>query len=295
MSSADVGAKGKDPTTEAKPVASGAVPPLMTMGTTSSADGTIIHYDVCGAEGAPLAMLLVHGWSCNRSHWDAQVNGLIEAGGGPDRCRVVRVDIAGHGASEARIDWSIAAFGADVAAVADALSLDTVVLVGHSLGGMVILEAARLLGRRVVGLVGVETLSHVDVCDMKPDWVEAKIAQLHSDFHAAMSSSVDRGFLPDSNPEAKKRVLEDFLNARPEAVIPTYPLIYSYDARPGLEDLSVPLVLMNKNDTQIESTRSRVKNFQFVNLGDVGHFPMLEKPEAFTEELKRVVAGLIGN
>ena len=38
----------------------------------ASADGVMIHYEVVGA-GEP-ALVLVHGWSCDRSYWKAQVD-----------------------------------------------------------------------------------------------------------------------------------------------------------------------------------------------------------------------------
>ena len=48
-------------------------------------------------------------------------------------------------------------------AVVEALGLDRVVLLGHSLGGSVIVEAARRLAGRVVRLVGVDTWSAIGV------------------------------------------------------------------------------------------------------------------------------------
>jgi pimeloyl-ACP methyl ester carboxylesterase len=67
---------------------------------------------------------------------------------------VVTVDLAGHGESDSgRQDWSIAAFGSDVATVVDQLALEDVVPVGHSMGGDVILEAAGRLPGRVSGLI----------------------------------------------------------------------------------------------------------------------------------------------
>ena len=66
-----------------------------------SADGAEIAYDVCG-EGTP-ALVFVHGWSGNRSHWDPQLGAFAP------RHTVVRVDLAGHGESSAtRTRWTVA-------------------------------------------------------------------------------------------------------------------------------------------------------------------------------------------
>ena len=51
---------------------------------------------------------------------------------------MVAIDLAGHGDSGVnRENWAIANFGADVAAVAHALQLEDIVLVGHSMGGQI--------------------------------------------------------------------------------------------------------------------------------------------------------------
>ncbi len=117
-----------------------------------STDGTRIAYELIGA-GRP-ALVLVHGWSCDRTNWNAQLESLSR------NFTVVTVDLAGHGESECgREAWSIAAFGSDVALVVTLTGLEDVVLVGHSMGGDVILEAARRLSTRVRGLIWVDTYS----------------------------------------------------------------------------------------------------------------------------------------
>jgi pimeloyl-ACP methyl ester carboxylesterase len=96
-----------------------------------STDGTRIAYELIGA-GRP-ALVLVHGWSCDRTYWNAQLESLSRD------FTVVTVDLAGHGESECgREAWSIAAFGYDVALVVALNGLEDVVLVGHSMGGDVI-------------------------------------------------------------------------------------------------------------------------------------------------------------
>src|SRR5215211_3854187 len=79
-------------------------------GVVTSRDGIPLAFEVHGA-GAP-AVVLVHGWSCDRSYWDGQVGPLAA------RYRTVAVDLAGHGESgSGRRAWTMAAFGEDVVAV----------------------------------------------------------------------------------------------------------------------------------------------------------------------------------
>ena len=100
-----------------------------------SSDGLKIHAESWGS-GEPV-IVFVHGWSCDRGYWSAQVKDLV------GDYRVVTIDLAGHGQSAAgRKAYSIEAFGQDVAAVLSEWDLANVILVGHSMGGAVIAEAA---------------------------------------------------------------------------------------------------------------------------------------------------------
>ncbi|MCM8922155.1 MAG: alpha/beta hydrolase, partial [Candidatus Thiodiazotropha sp.] len=54
------------------------------------------------------------------------------------------------------------AFGEDVRAVVEATESEQVILIGHSMGGAVIAEAAHLMPKRVKGLIGVDTLGNVE-------------------------------------------------------------------------------------------------------------------------------------
>src|SRR5882762_1596697 len=144
---------GGNPSAGAGPGAAGsgspAGPPGGTVdGIVASADGVDIHYRVEGA-GSP-AVVLIHGWAGDASIWAGQVKELGASH------TVVTIDLAGHGASgRNRAAWTVPAFAEDVRAVVEKLDLKRVVLVGHSMSGYVILEAARLMPDRIAALVPV--------------------------------------------------------------------------------------------------------------------------------------------
>ena len=96
--------------------------------TLRSADGTAIVYESFGS-GEP-ALVLVHGWTNNRTFWRPHVEALARSH------RVVTLDLAGFGDSGAsRSDWTMELFGEDVAAVVRALPESDIVAVGFSMGG----------------------------------------------------------------------------------------------------------------------------------------------------------------
>ena len=84
------------------------------------------------------------------------------------------VYLAGHGESAlGRKDWSIAAYGGDGAAVVKKLDLTRVILIGHSMGGDVIAEAARQLLGRVAGMIFVDVYKQLG-SGRRPESVQSR-------------------------------------------------------------------------------------------------------------------------
>jgi pimeloyl-ACP methyl ester carboxylesterase len=98
-----------------------------------AADGTRLHAEVHGPDGAP-TLVLTHGWTCAVHFWTYQIQELAPA------LRVVAWDLRGHGQSEAPSggDFSIDTLGDDLQAVIEATVPDgeRAVLAGHSMGAM---------------------------------------------------------------------------------------------------------------------------------------------------------------
>jgi pimeloyl-ACP methyl ester carboxylesterase len=109
----------------------------------------LIHHVVTG-QGTP-PVVLVHGFGCAHSDWDAQVAHLSA------RNRCVTVDLRGHGDSPGgAADCSIERYGADVAEVMRGLGLPPAVLVGHSMGCRVVVETALQVPEHTAGLILVD-------------------------------------------------------------------------------------------------------------------------------------------
>jgi pimeloyl-ACP methyl ester carboxylesterase len=109
----------------------------------------LIHHVVAGQGGTPI--VFVHGFACALADWDAQMRHFA-----PQR-RAVAVDLRGHGASPGvPADCAIERYGADVADLLHALDLPPAILVGHSMGCRVVVEAALQAPSRAAGVVMVD-------------------------------------------------------------------------------------------------------------------------------------------
>lgn len=251
-----------------------------------SADGVSIHYDDVGA-GDP-ALVFVHGWNCDRSYWSAQLDHFARTH------RVVNVDLAGHGDSGLnRGEWTMRAFGEDVSSVVTALDLQNVVLIGHSMGGKVIVKAARQLGGRVAGLVGVDTF-HNGGRKTPQGRQDEVFGQLAEDYAGFMQNFVDRTFVEQSDPAIRDWVLADMSAAPYASAVGARQASGSYDATPVIASLDVPLVLINSDflPTDTAHLQANAKDFRYREMSGVGHFVMLEDPATFNALLAQVLADI---
>jgi pimeloyl-ACP methyl ester carboxylesterase len=241
-------------------------------------------------QGDP-ALVFVHCWTCRRRFWDAQVPAFNA------RHRVVTLDLAGHGESDSgRRDWTIAAFGEDVRAVVEHLGLRRVILIGHSMGGDVILEAARRMPNRVLGLIPVDTLLNVEQ-RMSPAEIEAATGRLRADFPTAVSAFMrQRLFAPSTDPALVDRIVAGATASPPEAAVAALANAWAYDAAAAFRGLRMPIVAVNADlhPTDVAANRRHAQHFDALILPGVGHYPMLEAPERFNallaEAVRRVLA-----
>jgi pimeloyl-ACP methyl ester carboxylesterase len=105
-----------------------------------------VHF-VRAGQGAP-PLVFVHGFACRLEDWQAQLDFFSRTN------EVVACDLRGHGETPGRPhECTIAHYGGDVAALVNHLELNGCILIGHSMGTRVVLEANRLVPERIAGIV----------------------------------------------------------------------------------------------------------------------------------------------
>jgi pimeloyl-ACP methyl ester carboxylesterase len=253
-----------------------------------SSDGIPVHFDAAG-EGAP-ALVFVHGWSCDRTYWSGQVEHFVE------RYHVVAVDLAGHGKSGGgRRAWTMPAFGADVVAVVEKLDLRDLVLIGHSMGGDVIVEVALALPDRVAGLVWVDVYATLGRA-RTPAEIEEFVQPFRRDFVSAARAFVSRMFVPGSDSDLVERVVAGMSGAPAEVAVPVMEHAVANDDAilAALPQLTAPVVAINPDYRPTNAEALARHGVKAVLMPGVGHFLMLEDPDTFNRLLGETIEGFLG-
>lgn len=262
--------------------------------TTISADGVEIAYETAGRGRTTL--VFVHGWCCDRSYWDAQWPDFARTH------RVVRLDLAGHGASgRGRKNYTMAAFGADVAAVVAAANVrGPFAIVGHSMGGPVALAAATLVKGDLRGLVGVDTYQVVG--QPAPTTaalaaLEGQLAPFRADFKAASAGFVrSQFFSPQSDPKLVERIVSGMSSADPAMGVSAIVGMSSLDHLALLKTLSpLPIHAINAPGTvkDFAAARAQYSAFEETVLPGTKHFLHVEEPARFNAALSGVVGRML--
>lgn len=236
-------------------------------------DGATVAYDDHPGDGP--ALVLVHGWACRRRDWDAVLAAL------PGR-RAVALDLPWHGESRStRERWTVADHGAVVARVAEAAGLDDVVLVGHSMGGAVAVEAARLLGPAVRGVVGVDALTYLTLYPPQPeDVVEESVRPFRTDFPGTVGKLVADLFPDRSRPDLIDRIAAEMAQIPPGPGVAALAELYRWDMDAALAAVPVPVRVFASRAYLVPEAAERYGDrvdIVPVDLG--GHFYLREQPE----------------
>jgi len=248
-----------------------------------SSDNVVISCHVQG-KGKP-ALVFVHGWCCDKSYWKLEVPYFAK------RHKVVTIDLAGHGESGSdRQAWTMEAFGKDVVAVVEKLDLDQVILIGHSMGGAVIIEAARQMPKRVIGLVGVDTYLDLER-QYTQEQIEERLARFRANFVESTSKLVRSIFLPNADPVLVEWIVTDMSSAPPEVGIGAMQGYLSFDAKEALKEVRKPIYCINSDMrvTNVEAGRRYGLSFKVKLMSGVGHFVMLEDAETFNRLLTETI------
>ena len=214
----------------------------------------------------------IHGCSYDHTFRDAQTEAL------KGRYRVIALDLPGHGRSGPAPDDSMKRFARAVNGVLEKERAGKAILAGHSMGGAVMLEFARLWPEKVLGVVAVDAffpepgaskpLEDLAARFEGPGATEARAKMAHGMFTAA------------TPPEIRKKI-ETVMLGTPAAVAAGAMRGIAGPAawREGAIDVPFPeIAAATSMYLTGESLRRRFPRATLVRVAGTGHFLHMEKP-----------------
>ncbi|HUN08810.1 MAG TPA: alpha/beta hydrolase [Aggregatilineales bacterium] len=271
-------------------------------------EGGRIAYTLAGDPSAP-PLIFIHGWLSHGGIWRTLAEMLQQ------KYSCVMVDLLGLGDSDKPSDgdYSIAAQGRRVLALADALGIQRFTLIGHSMGGQIALcIAGQLAPERVVALVDVSgvatgklmpTVRNIFLPRMRmalgQPWVW-KLTRWYNQWPVMARLEFSNWFYNSHQIPFADWAIDRHYALQPDMHTSAYrtgQAIMVTDLSAYLSSITVPtLVLFGAQDAVVpvregEVVAECVPGARLKLLDNCGHFPMLEKAEptravikAFLEE-----------
>ncbi|MBU2493110.1 MAG: alpha/beta hydrolase [Bacteroidetes bacterium] len=252
-------------------------------GKVKSKDGVDITYSVKGE--SDIALVFVHGWSCDKSYWKNQVNEFT------NDFKVVTVDLAGHGSSGiGRENYSINLFGEDVASVINFLELDKVILIGHSMGGAVIFETYEIAPLSIIALIGIDTYQNISE-KFPEEQINQFLQPFKDNFVEAAKGFVKSMFPAGTDSLLIKTIADDMSQAPQNVAVSAIENLFHYENPELLTKINVPVISINGDlfPTNFEANKKLLPTYEVKIINNCGHFPMFEKTEEFNKILEETI------
>ena len=247
-------------------------------------DRQVVHYEVLG-HGRPV--LFLHGWLGSWRYWFPTMERVA------DHFRTYSFDFWGFGESRRQsTQESIQNYSDQVIRFLDELGIDRVLLVGHSMGGMVALKTAINHPRRIsrVAAVGAPIVG-----DSLSWLLKLTDRPILADAFARMPwfrRYMFRWFLGETNDPSVHEILDDSVKSSSTTLRRAVGSMWRTDLRPELRRLSVPTLIVHGGRDEIVHPNQadlfdEVSTAEVVVMPESRHFPFLDEAELFNDILLR--------
>jgi 3-oxoadipate enol-lactonase len=245
-------------------------------------------YEAAG-DPASQPLLFLHGIGGAARAWRGQLDFFR------DRYRTIAWDMPGYGGSAPLADVSIAALAGALQDFLQAVGATKPIIVGHSIGGMIV-QQWLAKNPRIAGAV---VLAQTSPAFGKPDgdwqksFIDARLGPLdRGETLASLAPSLVKELVGDDPDASGMTLARDCMAAVPEATYrATMLALVGFDLRSALKTIAVPtLVLSGSKDNNapapmMAKMASYIPSATYVELEGVGHLANLERPLAFNAAL----------
>lgn len=227
-------------------------------------------------------IIFIHGAGSSHIIWNIQAREFSKTH------RVIAIDLSGHNTSEKLEDAVDIENGytREVVALIDHLDLQNFVLVGHSMGGGIVMSyVLNPEFRQPRAVVIVNTSSDLDIrklaIGLAIEYVEEKLLKIKSRILRRDSEEIqilnEEQRLKDENPDMMSRDLD---------------ACDDFDITEKLGEIDVPTQIIYGEDDdiirrgRIESLKDAIPNARLTVVEEADHVPMIERPEEFNAALR---------
>lgn len=245
-------------------------------------------YEAAG-DPARTPLVFLHGIGGAARAWRGQLNFF------GDRYRAMAWDMPGYGGSAPLPAVSIAALADALADFLRQAGATKPILVGHSIGGMIVQQ----LLVKEPGIAAAVVLAQTSPAFGKPDgdwqksFLEARLGPLdRGETMISLAPTLVKELVGDDPDEGGMKLARDCMASVPEATYrATMLALMGFDQRAALKNISVPtLVLSGSRDKNapapmMAKMATYIPPAKYVELEGVGHLVNLERPGAFNAAL----------
>jgi len=257
-------------------------------------DGRFAYEAAGDPEAIPLIFL--HGIGGAARSWRQQLGTF------GNRFRAIAWDMPGYGGSAPLASVSIAALADALQQFVEQLGAARPVLVGHSIGGMIVqkwLVQFPNLARAVVLAQTSPAFGKADG-DWQKSFIAARLGPLdRGETMKSLAPSLVKELVGDDPDPKGMEVARECMESVPEASYRAMMLaLIGFDQRSTLGDISVPTLLLsgskdnNAPAPMMAKTATYIRGAEYVELPGVGHLANLERPDTFDEALGRFLNSL---
>jgi pimeloyl-ACP methyl ester carboxylesterase len=222
-------------------------------------------------------VLFLHGAGGSHQHWLHQVRDLPGAAS-------YAPDLPGHGRSGGAGRDQVPAYGDWLVGFLDELELEQVVLVGHSMGGAIVLDLAIRYPQRVAGLGLIATGARLRVAP-------ALLDALRQEPEAGIKLITGWVFSPEAPQEMSRLARRQMNMLAPDVLYGDFVACDEFDVVGCLDEIEAPaFVLCGTQDrmTPVKYAtflRDQIYGATLTLVEGAGHMVMLEQPQAVTKAL----------
>ncbi|MCA9916424.1 MAG: alpha/beta hydrolase [Anaerolineales bacterium] len=224
---------------------------------------------------AQQSLLLIHGAGSSHLTWPGALRRL------PDTA-VYALDLAGHGRSQPPGRQTVAAYAQDVLNFIDALSLENLFVLGHSMGGAIAQQVGLAAPSAIAGLILLGTGAKLRVSPQI-------LAALEGDFATAVD--LLNQYYWGSQPAAALMTAnrKSMLACAQTVMLGDFSACNQFDLRDLLPQINLPTLVVSSQHDQMtppkfgEFLAAQLPQAEFALLAQVGHMMMLEAPEAVAQ------------